>query len=61
MKNELNQWLHDPSELNGDNLNNVRCEASRHSRNKKRKYQKDKVKELKMTVRTRILKTCTEE
>jgi hypothetical protein len=24
------QWLQDPSEINGDNLNNVRCEASRH-------------------------------
>jgi hypothetical protein len=22
------QWLQDPSEINGDNLNNVRCEAS---------------------------------
>jgi hypothetical protein len=21
------QWLHDPSEINGDNLNNIRCEA----------------------------------
>jgi 50S ribosomal subunit-associated GTPase HflX len=29
------QWLQDPSEVNGDNLNNVRCEASRHFRNKK--------------------------
>jgi hypothetical protein len=24
------QWVEDPSEINGDNLNNVRCEASRH-------------------------------
>jgi hypothetical protein len=22
------QWVHDPSEINGDNLNNARCEAS---------------------------------
>jgi hypothetical protein len=29
-------WLQDPSEINGDNLNNVRCEASRYFRNKKR-------------------------
>jgi hypothetical protein len=29
------QWLQDPSELNGDNLNNVRREASRHFRNKR--------------------------
>jgi hypothetical protein len=30
------QWLQDPSEINGDNLNNVRREASRHFRNKYR-------------------------
>jgi hypothetical protein len=40
------QWLQDPSELNEDNLNNVRCEASRHLRNKKREYLKDKINEL---------------
>jgi hypothetical protein len=27
----------------GDNLNNIRCEASRHFRNKKRDYLKDKI------------------
>jgi hypothetical protein len=36
----------DPSEINGDNLNNVRREASRHFRNKKREYLKDKINEL---------------
>jgi hypothetical protein len=30
------QWLHDPSEINGDNLNNIRREASTYFRNKKR-------------------------
>jgi hypothetical protein len=40
------QWLQDPSEINEDNLNNVRREASRYFRNKKRKYLKDKIKEL---------------
>jgi hypothetical protein len=39
------QWLQDPSEINGDNLNNVRCEASRYFRNKKREYLKDKINE----------------
>jgi hypothetical protein len=34
------QWLQDPS---GDNLNNVRCEASRYFR---REYLKDKTNEL---------------
>jgi hypothetical protein len=37
------QWLQDPSEINGDNLNNVRHEASRYFRNKKREYLKDKI------------------
>jgi hypothetical protein len=40
------QWLQDPSEINGDNLNNVRREASRHFRNKKREYLKEKINEL---------------
>jgi CRISPR/Cas system-associated protein Csx1 len=40
------QWLQDLSEINRDNLNNVRCEASRHFRNKKREYLKDKINEL---------------
>jgi hypothetical protein len=30
------QWLQDPSEINGDNLNNVRCRASRYFRTTKR-------------------------
>jgi hypothetical protein len=37
------QRLQDPSEINGENLNNVRCEASRYFRNKKREYLKDKI------------------
>jgi hypothetical protein len=40
------QWLQDTSEINGDNLNNVRCDASRHFRNKKREYLEGKIKEL---------------
>jgi hypothetical protein len=42
------QWLQDPSEINGYNLNSVRHEASRHFRNKKKKreYLKDKINEL---------------
>jgi hypothetical protein len=38
------QRLQDASEMN-DNLNNVRHEASRHFRNKKSTYLKDKIKE----------------
>jgi hypothetical protein len=40
------QWLQDQSEINVDNLNNVKREASRHFRNKKREYLKDKINEL---------------
>jgi hypothetical protein len=40
------QWLQDPSEINGDNLNNVRREASRYCRNKKRESLKDRINEL---------------
>jgi hypothetical protein len=40
------QWLQDPSEINGDNLNNVRRETSTHFRNKKREYLKGKINEL---------------
>jgi hypothetical protein len=42
------QWLQDSSKINGDNLNNVRREASRRFRNKKREYLKDKINELTM-------------
>jgi hypothetical protein len=40
------QWLQDPSEINGGNLINVRRDASRHFRNKKSEYLKDKINEL---------------
>jgi len=37
------QWLQDPNQSNVDNLNNVRCEARRHFRNKKKEYLKAKI------------------
>jgi hypothetical protein len=40
------QWLQDTSVLNEDNLHNVRRENSRHFRNKKREYLKDKISEI---------------
>jgi len=40
------QWIHDPSQSNVDNLNNVRRDASRHFRNKKKAYLKAKIAEL---------------
>jgi hypothetical protein len=40
------QWLQDPNHCNVHNLNVVRRETSRHSRNKKKEYLKTKIKEL---------------
>ena len=40
------QWLQDPNQSNVDNLNNLRREASRHFRNKKKEYLKAKINEL---------------
>jgi C4-type Zn-finger protein len=40
------QWIQDPSRNNAENLNNVRRDASRHFRNKKRAYLKAKIEEL---------------
>ena len=39
------QWIQDPSQSNADNLNNVRREASRHFKNKKKAYLKAKIEE----------------
>jgi hypothetical protein len=48
-RNQANlQWLQNLSDINGDNLNNIRCEASRHFRNTKREYLKGKINELAM-------------
>jgi hypothetical protein len=40
------KWLQNPNQNNGDNPHNVRCEASRHFRNKKKGYLKAKINEL---------------
>ena len=40
------QWIQDSSRSNLDNLNNVRRDASRHFRNKKKAYLKAKIEEL---------------
>ncbi|PNF37844.1 hypothetical protein B7P43_G08371, partial [Cryptotermes secundus] len=50
------QWLQDPSELNGNNLNNIRRETSRHFRNKKRDYLKDKIDELAMNSKNKNIR-----
>ena len=40
------QWIHDPNQINVDNLSNVRHDANRHFRNKKKPYLKAKIEEL---------------
>jgi hypothetical protein len=40
------QWLQNPSKVTGDNLDNVRREASRTFSSKKREYLKNKINEL---------------
>jgi hypothetical protein len=50
------QWLQNPSVVNEDNLSNVRREASRHFRNKKRKYLKDKINELESNSKTKNIR-----
>jgi hypothetical protein len=53
------QWLQDPNQSNLDNCNNVRHEARRHFRNKKKVYLKAKLMNFKLTVGTKILGSCT--
>jgi hypothetical protein len=36
------QWLQDSSEMNGNNLNNIKHEPNRYFRNKRSEYLKDK-------------------
>jgi hypothetical protein len=50
------QWLQDLSVINGDNLNNVKREASRYFRNKKRKYLEDKTNELAMNSKNKNIR-----
>ena len=51
------QWIHNPSQSNVENLNTVRCEASRHFRNKKKEYLKAKFEELENKNKIKILGT----
>jgi hypothetical protein len=53
------QWLQNPSQVNGEIMDNIIHEASRTFRTKKREYLKTKLMSLKQTVRTRILEICT--
>jgi hypothetical protein len=55
------QWLQDPREINGDNLNNVRSEASRYFRNNRREYLKDKINELAMNSKNKNIRDLYRE
>jgi hypothetical protein len=51
------RWLQDPSEINGNNLNNIGRAASRHFRNKKIEYLKAKINQLATNSKNMILET----
>jgi hypothetical protein len=52
----LNQRLQDPSKANEGNLSDIRREASRHFRNNKREYLKDKINELESNTRNKNIR-----
>jgi hypothetical protein len=54
------QWLQNPNQINGDNLQNLRRETSRTFRNKKREYLKGKINELETNNKDKIFEICRE-
>ncbi len=50
------QWIEEPSQSNVDNLNNVRREATRHFRNKKKAYLKAKMEDLETNSKIKNIK-----
>jgi hypothetical protein len=50
------QWLQYPSEVNEDNLSNVRREASRYFRNKKREYLNDNINEMELNSKNKNIR-----
>jgi hypothetical protein len=51
------QWLQDPREINRDNLEIEKLEASKYFRNRKREHLKEKKKSLQRIVRRTISET----
>ena len=51
-------WVKYPSQSNVDNINIVRHEASRHFRNKMKKYLKAKIEEFETNGKIKKLGTC---
>ena len=52
------QWVKYPSQSNVDNLNQVRRDASRHFRNKKKAYLKAKIVELENNIKIKNIRAC---
>ena len=52
------QWMQDPNQSNVDILNNVRREVSTHFRDKRRHICELKLRNMKLTVRSKTLGTC---
>jgi hypothetical protein len=52
--------LQNPSQINGNNLQNIRHEIGRTFRKKKREYLKGKINDLENNNKTKILEICTE-
>ena len=52
------QWMQDPSQRNGGNLNKIRRDASRRLRNKKKGYLKAKIKELENNSKIKNIRAC---
>jgi hypothetical protein len=50
------KWIQDPSQSSVDNLNNVRRDAGRHLRNKKKAYPKTKIEELDTNSKIKIIR-----
>jgi hypothetical protein len=54
------QWLQNPRQINGGNLQNLRCETCRTFRNKNREYLRGKINELKTNNKNKKLEIFTE-
>ena len=52
------QLIQDRSQSSVDNLNNVRRDASRHFRNKKKAYLKAKIEELEINTKINNIRDC---
>jgi hypothetical protein len=52
------QWVQDPSQNNVGKMNNGRPEANRHFKNKIRHTRKLNLRNLKLTVKSKILGIC---